>query len=65
MLNSPNPQTVEVDALWIQRLVDLGKQLYLNLRLDDAQELYYKHLHQQHSAALLELGRGLAIGVGD
>ncbi len=68
LLNSPNPQTVEADALWIQRLVDLGKQLHLHLRLDEAQELYYKHLHQQDSAVrssavLLELGKGLAIGV--
>ena len=68
LLNSPNPQTVEVDALWIQRLIDLGKQLHLNLCLDEAQELYYKHLHQQDSAlrssaALLELGKELAIEV--
>jgi hypothetical protein len=70
LLNSPNLQTVEADALWIQRLVDLSKQLHLYLRLDDAQELYYKHLHEQDSvvrssAALLELGKGLAIAVGN
>jgi hypothetical protein len=49
-------------------LVDLGKQLNLHLRLDDAQELYYKHLQQEpemrSSAALLELGKRLAIDVG-
>jgi len=53
----------------MERLIDLSQQLHLELRLDDSQELYYKHLHQQDSvvrssAALLELGKGLAIEVG-
>jgi alpha-amylase/alpha-mannosidase (GH57 family) len=65
LLGDPNSATIEEDALWIQRLLALGKQLNLHLRLDDAQELYYKHLQQdlaiQRSAALLELGKGLAI----
>jgi hypothetical protein len=53
----------------MERLIDLSQQLHLELRLDDSQELYYKHLQQKDSVvrssvALQELGRGLAIEVG-
>jgi alpha-amylase/alpha-mannosidase (GH57 family) len=62
LLNSPNAETLEADVLWIKRLVGLGNQLHLHLRLDEAQELYYQHLPYE-SEALRELGKGLAIGV--
>jgi alpha-amylase/alpha-mannosidase (GH57 family) len=67
LLGSPNPETVAEDALWIERIIQLGQHLNLHLRLDDAQELYYKHLQQEpemrNSAALVKLGQALAIDV--
>jgi alpha-amylase/alpha-mannosidase (GH57 family) len=57
--NSPG-ETLETDAQWITRLVNLGQQLNLHLRLDEAQELYYQQLPYE-SEALRQLGKALAI----
>jgi alpha-amylase/alpha-mannosidase (GH57 family) len=63
LLTSASSDVTDADVVWVQRLVELGQKLQLHLRLDDAQELYYKHMPYE-SEALVKLGRVLAIGVG-
>ncbi|HEY9698167.1 MAG TPA: DUF3536 domain-containing protein [Trichocoleus sp.] len=47
LLHNLNPETIEIDSLWVERLIDLGEHLNLGLSLDRAQELYFRHL-QSH-----------------
>ncbi|MEP0920840.1 DUF3536 domain-containing protein [Leptolyngbya sp. ST-U4] len=45
LLHNLNPDTIETDATWIDRLIALGTHFNLGLSLDRAQELYFRHLH--------------------
>jgi alpha-amylase/alpha-mannosidase (GH57 family) len=53
LFNDFNPDTAQAEIQWIERLLDLGNQLYINLSLALAQELYLKNLHSQLLPQLL------------
>ncbi|NES22052.1 MAG: DUF3536 domain-containing protein [Symploca sp. SIO3E6] len=45
LLYKTNPETLEEDIHYIERLIDVGNQLQLTLSLDRCQELYFSRLH--------------------
>jgi alpha-amylase/alpha-mannosidase (GH57 family) len=45
LLYKANPETLEEDIHYIERLIDVGNQLQLVLSLDRCQELYFSRLH--------------------
>ncbi|NER20585.1 MAG: DUF3536 domain-containing protein [Symploca sp. SIO1C2] len=45
LLYKTNPETLEEDIHYIERLIDVGNQLQLTLSLDRCQELYFHRLH--------------------
>ena len=45
LLYKTNPETLEEDIHYIERLIDVGNQLKLTLSLDRCQELYFSRLH--------------------
>jgi alpha-amylase/alpha-mannosidase (GH57 family) len=44
-LNAEDLDSLETDILVIDKMIEIGKQLDLNLCLDKPQELFYNHLH--------------------
>jgi alpha-amylase/alpha-mannosidase (GH57 family) len=54
LLHDFNSETLTADIQWVERLIDLGNALHLDLSLDRAQELYYKSLHGQILPQLVE-----------
>lgn len=47
LLHDFKPSQAEADVQWLERLIDLGNQLNLELSLDRAQELYFQNLYNQ------------------
>ncbi len=60
LLHDFDAETAEADMLWLERVIDLGRQLNLGLSLDRAQELYVKSLQTQILPQFMIWQQGLA-----
>jgi alpha-amylase/alpha-mannosidase (GH57 family) len=47
LLHDTNPETLQADINYVERLIFLGNQLHLGLSLDRCQELYFNCLHSR------------------
>ncbi len=66
LLQEVNPETAQKEVQRLERLIDLGQQLHLNLNLAQAQELYLQWLPtllEDSQQQWLRLGQKLAIHV--
>ncbi|NJO42682.1 MAG: DUF3536 domain-containing protein [Cyanobacteria bacterium RU_5_0] len=58
LLNTLNPETIDAEIQWIERLLNLADKFHLDLFLDRAQELYFKILHSEIAPKLTPYQEG-------